>query len=236
MICPDESCIADVRHWHHHEAGVRPCTDIDRWACGVAHHYDPRLTSPVERGRVDGQRRIVYRGEEWVRAIEWQGLHERLCRAETAPDAAPRTLRIEVTDDDVAAGLATWAAKKSAFQRPLRLRAVLDVFACRLADRQWDEVPAEATIPAGMPTRGEGYYYSHGGPWAHERVLDVAIPPDARLTDCTYFVPADRVGELIMPEPPDLATRVHDRMRASFEADGLTIEGVRAALAAEGVE
>ena len=63
--------------------------------------------------------------------------------------------------------------------------------------------------------------------WAHERVLDVAIPPD--------FVPADRVGELVMPEP-DLATRVHDRMRASFEADGLTIEGVRAALAAEGVE
>lgn len=47
---------------------------------------------------------------------------------------------------------------------------------------------------------------------------------------------ADRVGLLIMPEPPDLATRVHDRMRASFEADGLTIEGVRAALAAEGVE
>ena len=69
--------------------------------------------------------------------------------------------------------------------------------------------------------------------WAHERVLDVAIPPDARLTDCT--LPADRVGELVMPEP-DLATRVHDRMRASFEADGLTIEGVRAALAAEGVE
>ena len=242
MICRDSACTWPIRHYHTDYRDERCPGDFvqgHRCVCEPA-CVDPRTgyalvvpdAAPV---RADGQQRIDWDGEEWVRAIEWQGLHERLCRAETAPDAAPRTLRIEVTDDDVAAGLDTWAAKKSAFQRPLRLRAVLDVFACRLADRHWDEVPAKATIPAGMPTRVEGYYYSHGGPWAHERVLDVAFPPDARLMDCTYFVPADRVGELVMPEP-DLATRVHDRMRASFEADGLTIEGVRAALAAEGVE
>ena len=46
---------------------------------------------------------------------------------------------------------------------------------------------------------------------------------------------AKKIQEHLDAEP-DLATRVHDRMRASFEADGLTIEGVRAALAAEGVE
>ncbi len=143
-----------------------------------------------------------------------------------------RTLRIEVTDDDVI------ACANEAGTSYVRMREALSVFAERLGRRQWVEVPTDATIPDGMPTRHESLRIADGAFEAREWTTRGTIRPAERQRGA-FFVPADRVADLIVPDPPkDLAERLIDRL----DADGWEVDNdgsllsLRAALAAEGVE
>ena len=186
---------------------------------------------PADLVRSDGQRRIVWDGEEWVRAVEWQGVNERLCRAETEP---ARTLRIEVTDGDALAARDFWLNPKPALVLE-RLRTLLEWYAARLRARQWVDVPAEATIPVGMLHRDE-CVRQDGTMWAHEDVARVQISPEVRQ-DRVVCVPADRLDDLVYPEPPkDLAARLADRLPEWTGDTDEIADALRAAIAAEGVE
>ena len=145
-----------------------------------------------------------------------------------------RTLRIEVTDADALAARDFWLNPKPALVLE-RLRTLLEWYAARLRARQWVEVPAEATIPVGMLHRDE-CVRQDGTMWAHEDVARVQISPEVRQ-DRVVCVPADRLDDLIYPEPPkDLAARLADRLPEWTGDTEEIADALRAALAAEGVE
>lgn len=242
--CIVRGCTSLRIHWHSAGGGVEEhpegaaatsaCLSAPRCVrprMSVASEPDRSASAPpADLVRSDGQRRIVWDGEEWVRAVEWQGVNERLCRAETEP---ARTLRIEVTDGDALAARDSWLNPKPALVLE-RLRTLLEWYAARLRARQWVDVPAEATIPVGMLHRDE-CVRQDGTMWAHEDVARVQISPEVRQ-DRVVCVPADRLDDLIYPEPPrDLAERLAERIYAPGCSPELVGE-LRAALDAEGVE
>ena len=160
-----------------------------------------------------------------VKPTETSGLVER---------HATRTLRIEVTDADALAARDFWLNPKPALVLE-RLRTLLEWYAARLRARQWVDVPAEATIPVGMLHRDE-CVRQDGTMWAHEDVARVQISPEVRQ-DRVVCVPADRLDDLVYPEPPkDLAARLADRLPEWTGDTDEIADALRAALAAEGVE
>ncbi len=153
-----------------------------------------------------------------------------------------RTLRIEVTDADVDAALVAADCDLSLVTPEDRVRmdtrAMLASFAERLRARRWVEVPASAVIPEGMLWRLEPRPGSEPNAWfrAREEIAIENVTPAHRSPEKNlYLVPADRLDDLIYPEPPkDLAERLMVRLRGA-EHD-LVVSELRAALAAEGVE
>ena len=250
--CFRPDCTSQRIHWHSDAGGPIEHPESEPYATdqclaaprcllprpSVAGEPDRSASAPpADLVRSDGQRRIVWDGEEWVRAVEWQGVQERLCRAETEP---ARTLRIEVTEDDVDTALIAADYDLSLVTPNGQVRkdafVMLASFAERLRARQWVDVPAEATIPVGMLHRDE-CVRQDGTMWAHEDVARVQISPEVRQ-DRVVCVPADRLDDLIYPEPPkDLASRLAERLDDSHGFHGpYFADQLRAALAAEGVE
>ena len=130
-----------------------------------------------------------------------QGLHERLCRDETAAEPA-RTLHITVTDADGRAAGEAFGLSYAVHH--VKMRRALECFAGRLAERQWVKVPADATIPPGIRIRTEGVRVD-GTRWAHEDIYpETPFPPKARYRDRTFLISADRLGDLIYPVAADL--------------------------------
>ena len=146
------------------------------------------------------------------------------CAACTPEDATPaRTLRIEVTDEDVHAALAAtdfdFAAPTIAFSRDARV--MLTSFAERLLARQWEKVEPGTIIPKGMPYRVERF----GNPReAEETVTRTSFAVGDSLS--ATFIPADRADEL--RKEGARADRVAAHLRAGMSvADALTAEGIR---------
>lgn len=133
----------------------------------------------------------------------------RLREAEAKLAEPARTLRIEVTGEDVQAAVAVQA------DGDYTMRSVLESFAARLRARQWVEVPREATIPAGVPYR----YERDGGGLAHERAVDSADGDGVRPSPgWTYLVPADRLAEVVLPDPD---AELIEAMARAMHADDL---------------
>lgn len=126
----------------------------------------------------------------------------RLREAEAKLAEPARTLRIEVTGEDVQAAVAAQA------DGGYMVRSVLESFAARLRARQWVPVPEGATIPAGML-----YRYEYGGDRAAEqRTVDMTADVDH------YLVPADRLSDLILPDPD---AELIEAMARAMHADDL---------------